>query len=109
MNKLYRREIIGIASGSYETLKSHLPQEYKQPAMFIYKSKPRFHTFCDLNQLLVHIESEAHSIILNSLFKLFGIMSKTESEISYKLFIIICTRNVNEQNIFYKYLFISKY
>ena len=45
---------------SVEIVNSRLPQEYKQTAMFIYKSGPRFYMFYDNNQL--HIKSDTLSL-----------------------------------------------
>ena len=45
-------------------VKYQLPQKYKQTAMFIYKSKQRFHRFYDHNQ--PNTESESHSCVNQS-------------------------------------------
>ena len=44
---MYKGGMIGTASGSEEIIKSLIPQEYKQRAMLIYKSKPQFYKFYD--------------------------------------------------------------
>ena len=51
MDKLKRKEIIGMCRCSDDdTVKSILPKAYKQAALFIYESKPRFHKFYDHSQ-----------------------------------------------------------
>ena len=55
--------IINVSRGEQTTKgrNDRLPEEYKQIAMFIYKSKPRLHRFYHHSQL--HIELETHSIV----------------------------------------------
>ena len=60
MGKLFKKEKLYKKLDSVEIVNSRLPQEYKQTAMFIYKSGTCFHMFHGNNQL--HFKSDTLSL-----------------------------------------------